>query len=89
MSRDYGALRLWSTVLMFIGILGVIFVLIGVIFATIGAATFWQVLAILLIGDPWPRFSPAGRSLLGRRLGLWPTSPSTSEISSKESPPSG
>ena len=50
MSRDYGALRLWSTVLMFIGILGVIFVVIGVIFAVLGAASFWQVLAILLIG---------------------------------------
>ena len=89
MSSDYGALRLWSTVLMFIGILGVIFVVIGVIFAMIGAATFWQGLAILLIGGPLAALSPAGRSLLGRRLGLWPTSPSTSEISSKESPPSG
>jgi flagellar motor component MotA len=52
MSEDYGALRLWSTVLMFIGILGVIFVVIGVIFAVLGAASFWQVLAILLIGGP-------------------------------------
>jgi len=51
---------------MFIGILGVIFVVIGVIFAGLGAVSFWQVLAILLIGGPWPRFSPAGRSLLGR-----------------------
>ena len=62
MSRDYGALRLWSTVLMFVGTLGVIFVVIGIIFAVIGAATFWQGLAILLIGGPlaalfasWPR----------------------------------
>jgi hypothetical protein len=37
MSGEYGALRLWSTVLMFIGILGVIFVVIGVIFAVLGA----------------------------------------------------
>jgi hypothetical protein len=35
MNGDYGALRLWSTVLMFIGILGVIFVVIGVIFAVL------------------------------------------------------
>ena len=52
MSGEYGALRLWSRVLMFIGILGVIFVVIGVIFAVLGAASFWQVLAILLIGGP-------------------------------------
>ena len=52
MSRDYGALRLWSTVLNVIGVASVIFVVIGVIFAMIGADTFWQVLAILLIGGP-------------------------------------
>jgi hypothetical protein len=50
MGRDYAALRLWSTVLVIIGVLGVIFVVIGVIFAIIGATTFWQGLAILLIG---------------------------------------
>jgi hypothetical protein len=52
MSRDYGALRLWSTVLNVIGVASVIFVAIGVIFAMIGADSFWQVLAILLIGGP-------------------------------------
>src|SRR5215213_6088049 len=52
MGRDYGALRLWSTVLMFIGVLGVIFVVIGIMFAVIGANSFWQVLAILLFGGP-------------------------------------
>jgi hypothetical protein len=52
MSGEYGALRLWSTVLMFIGILGVIFVVIGVIFGMLGAASFWQGLTILLIGGP-------------------------------------
>ena len=52
MSRDYGALRLWSTVLNVIGVASVIFVVIGVIFAMIGADSFWQVLAILLIGGP-------------------------------------
>jgi len=50
MSSEYGALRLWSTVLMFIGILGVIFVVIGTIFAMIDADSFWQVLTILLFG---------------------------------------
>jgi len=52
MSSEYGALRLWSTVLMFIGILGVIFVVIGTIFAMIDADSFWQVLTILLFGGP-------------------------------------
>jgi hypothetical protein len=57
MGGEYGALRPWSRVLMFIGILGVIFVVIGVIFggvifAVLGAESFWRVLAILLIGGP-------------------------------------
>ena len=52
MSRDYGALRLWSTVLIVIGVGGVIFVVIGAIFAMLEAANFVQVLMILLIGGP-------------------------------------
>jgi hypothetical protein len=52
MNSGYEALRLWSRVLMFIGLLGVIFVAIGTIFAMFGANSFWQVLAILLIGGP-------------------------------------
>jgi ABC-type siderophore export system fused ATPase/permease subunit len=52
MSGGYGALRVWSTVLVVVGVGGVIFVLIGTIFAMIEAATFLQALAILLIGGP-------------------------------------
>ena len=52
MSRGYGALRLWATVLVVIGVGGVIFVGIGVIFAMIEAVTFGQAIAILLIGGP-------------------------------------
>jgi hypothetical protein len=52
MSRDYGALRLWATVLVIVGVAGVIFVGIGTIFAMIEAATFGQAIAILLIGGP-------------------------------------
>jgi hypothetical protein len=52
MSSDYGALRLWSTVLVVIGVAGVIFVGIGVIFAMIDAPTFGQALIFLLIGAP-------------------------------------
>jgi hypothetical protein len=52
MSEGYGALRLWSTVLIFVGILGVIFVVIGTIFAVLTAPGFWQGVAFLLIGGP-------------------------------------
>jgi flagellar motor component MotA len=68
MSRDYGALRLWSTVLIIIGIAGVIFVVIGVIFAMIGAASFWQVLAILLIGGPLAALFASWPIALGQAL---------------------
>ena len=52
MNGSYGALRLWSTVLVVIGVAGVIFVVIGIIFAMIAADTFGQAIAILLIGAP-------------------------------------
>jgi hypothetical protein len=68
MGRNYGALRLWSTVLTFIGILGVIFVVIGVIFAMIGAATFRQGLAILLIGGPLAALFASWPIALGQAL---------------------
>ena len=68
MNGDYGALRLWSTVLMFIGILGVIFVLIGVIFAVLGANSFWQVLTILLIGGPLAALFASWPIALGQAL---------------------
>jgi uncharacterized sodium:solute symporter family permease YidK len=52
MSRDYGALRLWSSVLIIIGVAGVIFVVIGTIFAIFAAPSFWQGVAFLFIGGP-------------------------------------
>ena len=52
MSRGYGALRLWATVLVVVGVGGVIFVGIGVIFAMLEAPSFLQALAFLLIGAP-------------------------------------
>jgi hypothetical protein len=81
MSRDYGALRLWSSVLIIVGVAGVIFVVIGVIFAMIGAATFWQAIAILLIGGPLAALFASWPIALGRVLGLSPTLPSMSETS--------
>jgi hypothetical protein len=52
MNGNYRALRLWSTVLVVIGVAGVIFVVIGIIFAMIEAVSFGQAIAILLIGAP-------------------------------------
>jgi hypothetical protein len=52
MNGHYRALRLWSTVLVVIGVGGVIFVVIGIIFAMIDAPTFGQALVFLLIGAP-------------------------------------
>jgi hypothetical protein len=52
MNGHYGALRLWATVLVVIGVGGVIFVGIGIIFAMIDAPTFGQALVFLLIGAP-------------------------------------
>jgi uncharacterized sodium:solute symporter family permease YidK len=68
MSRDYGALRLWSSVLIIIGVAGVIFVVIGVIFAMIGAATFWQAISILLIGGPLAALFASWPIALGQGL---------------------
>ena len=60
MSRDYGALRLWSTVLIIIGISGVIFVVIGVIRHDRGCH--------LLAGACDPPY----RGTLGPRFASWP-----------------
>jgi ABC-type siderophore export system fused ATPase/permease subunit len=68
MNNNYGALRLWSTVLIVVGVAGVIFVIIGIIFAMIGAATFWQVLAILLIGGPLAALFASWPIALGQAL---------------------
>lgn len=48
--RGYGALGLWSTVLMVVGAVGV--VLVGSIVAAVEAVTFGRALAMLLIGGP-------------------------------------
>ena len=61
MSEGYGTLRLWSSVLVLVGILGVFFVVIGTIFALFAAPSFWEGVAFLLRSS-----SPPGRSPLGR-----------------------
>ena len=72
MSRNYAALRLWATILIVIGIVGVILVVIGTVFAMIEAVSFLQALAILLIGSPlaalfasWPIALGQGLRALG------------------------
>jgi len=65
MSRDYGALRPWSTVVI-VGVGGVIFVITGTIFAMIEALAFGQALAILLIGGPLAALFASWPIALGR-----------------------
>jgi hypothetical protein len=64
MGRDYAALRLWSTVLIIIGVL----VVIGTIFAMIEAVTFGQAIAILLIGGPLAALFASWPIALGQGL---------------------
>lgn len=68
MNRNYAALRLWSTVLIVIGVVGVILVVIGTIVAMIEAVTFLQALAILLIGGPLAALFASWPIALGQGL---------------------
>ena len=66
-STDYGALRLWSTVLVIVGVIGVVLV-IGTIVAMIEAVTFGQALAVLLIGGPLAALFASWPIALGQGL---------------------
>ena len=68
MGRDYAALRLWSTVLIIVGIVGVVLVIIGTIVAMVQAVTFGQALAILLIGGPLAALFASWPIALGQGL---------------------
>jgi uncharacterized membrane protein len=68
MNRNYAALRLWSTILIVIGIVGVILVVIGTVFAMIEAVSFLQALAILLIGGPLAALFASWPIALGQGL---------------------
>jgi hypothetical protein len=72
MSRDYGALRLWSTVLSIVGVMGVIFVIIGTIVAMIEGVTFGQAIGILLIGAPLAALFASWPSALGQGIRALP-----------------
>jgi hypothetical protein len=52
MKQNYGALRLWATVLVIVGVVGLVSVAIGTIMAVIQAVSIVQGLAILLFGAP-------------------------------------
>jgi hypothetical protein len=67
-SRNYGALRLWATVLVVVGVVGVILVVIGTIFAMVEAVSFLQALAILLIGGPLAALFASWPIALGQGL---------------------
>ena len=68
MSQGYGALRLWSTVLIVVGVVGVVLVVIGMILAMIQATTFGQALVILLIATPLAALFASWPIALGQGL---------------------
>lgn len=68
MGGNYGALRLWSAVLIGVGVIGVVFVIIGTIVAMFEAVTFGQALAILLIGGPLAALFASWPIALGQGL---------------------
>ena len=68
MGKEYGALRVWSTVLIGIGIAGVIMVTIGTVVAMFQAYTFWQAVAIFLIGGPLAALFASWPIALGQGL---------------------
>lgn len=68
MGGNYGALRLWSTILIVVGVIGVVFVIIGTIVAIVEAVTFGQALAILLIGGPLAALFASWPIALGQGL---------------------
>lgn len=68
MGGSYGALRIWSTVLIGVGIVGVVFVIIGTIVAMFEAVTFGQAIAILLIGGPLAALFASWPIALGQGL---------------------
>ena len=49
---QYGTLRLWSAVLVLVGVLGLIAAAVGTIIWAFEVEGFWQTLGVLLIGGP-------------------------------------
>jgi len=68
MRGSYGALRLWSTVLIGVGVVGVVFVIIGTIVAMFEGDTFGQSIAVLLIGGPLAALFASWPIALGQGL---------------------
>ena len=68
MGGNYGALRPWSSVLIRVGVIGVVFVVIGTIVAMVEAVTFAQALVILLIGGPLAALFASWTIALGQGL---------------------
>jgi hypothetical protein len=68
MSSRYGALWIWSTVLIIVWVVGVVFVVIGTTVALVEAVTVGQALAILLIGGPLAALFASWPTALGRGL---------------------
>ena len=68
MQSEYGALRLWSTVLTIIGVLSVLSVLTGVIIAVFNAPSFADAMVILFIVGPFGALFATWPIALGQGL---------------------
>ncbi len=49
---QYGTLRLWSAVLVLVGVIGLLAAAVGTIIWAFEVEGFWQTLGVLLIGGP-------------------------------------
>jgi hypothetical protein len=49
---QYGTLRLWSAVLVLVGVIGLIAAAIGTVIWAFEVDGFWQTIGVLLIGGP-------------------------------------
>jgi hypothetical protein len=49
---QYGTLRLWSAVLVLVGVIGLIAAAVGTVIWAFEAEGFWQTIGVLLIGGP-------------------------------------
>ncbi len=49
---QYGTLRVWSAVLVLVGVIGLIAAAVGTIIWAFEVEGFWQTLGVLLIGGP-------------------------------------
>ncbi|MBA2741178.1 MAG: hypothetical protein H0U46_04115 [Actinobacteria bacterium] len=53
---QYGTLRVWAALLMFVGVLGLVSAAVGTLIWAFEVDGFWQTIGVLLIGGPLALF---------------------------------